>query len=204
MRIALLRKVLITTASLTFLQFAALAGPKIEKAEKAEKARPFPRFWIGGSMGINNPAGFLGIQTDVAINGKWSAGTGVGFSTWGTKTFLEGRYYPKGGNMGWAMAGGLTYNTGVQGFKTTAAETLNGENEVVINEDGQLNGMVSAYYFFKLGHRGRSRFHLQAGYSIPFGKPTYTTNVALTDLGHKQVQSIAPGGFIFGLGFSFE
>src|SRR5690606_12762589 len=64
-----------------------------------------PRVYIGFSTGINNPVGLIGPQVDLAIAPSVSISSGFGLSSWGYKTYLEGRYYFKPCNRGWALAG---------------------------------------------------------------------------------------------------
>jgi hypothetical protein len=163
-----------------------------------------PKVYIGFSTGINNTVGLIGPQVDFAITPAVSIGTGFGLSSWGYKTFIEGRYYFKPCNRGWAVAGGFTYNTGGGDIPLTL-ETIYGDRGVIVDLKPQPNFMFSGYHFFNLGRSGRNRFHLQAGYSIPLKTPefTVTSGEVLTKKGHDVVIAIAPGGLILGLGFSF-
>jgi hypothetical protein len=171
----------------------------------APAAAGCPRVYIGFSTGINNPVGLLGPQVDLASTDRVSIGSGIGLSSWGYKTYLEGRYYFKPCNRGWALAGGLTYNTGETEVTLQTEETIVGEAQVTIRQEGQANFMLSAYHFFNLGRQGRNRFHLQFGYSVPLSASRFsqTAGPALTSRGADIIEAIAPGGLLLGVGFSF-
>lgn len=167
-------------------------------------AIPCSRMYVGFSTGMNNSVGFIGPTIDVAVTEHWSAGTGIGLSTWGNKMFLEGRYYFGSCNRGWAIAAGFTYSAGSQGLNLPDVKTVYGEENVVIDQHPQYNAMLSGAYFFNLGRARRNRFHLQAGYSLPFGtKGQFDSQTPLSPEGEQQVQFLAPGGLMVGLGFSF-
>ena len=173
--------------------------------ERVRAASSCPRVYIGFSTGINNPVGILGPQIDIAVLPVLSFATGIGLSTWGYKTYLEGRYYFKTCNRGWAVAGGVTHNTGLDRVELTDAETIAGEMDVTVELKPQTNFMISGYHFFNLGRSGRNRFHLQAGYSVPITEVQYRqlSGAPLTRKSSDAVMAIAPGGLILGLGFSF-
>ena len=170
---------------------------------KTRKATSCPRAYIGFSGGINNPAGYIGPQLDIAVSPVVSVGTGFGLSTWGNKAFLEARYYFKPCNRGWAIGSGFTYNTGARNVALPGVETIYGDRDIIISQHSQLNFMISACYFFNLGRQARHRFHLQAGYSVPLKAVSFDSDLTLTANGHDQVALFAPGGLIIGVGFSF-
>jgi hypothetical protein len=180
------------------------AADSLHKAKVKSKPRPCPKYYVGISGGMNNPPGYFGVLGEYAFTGQWSGVTGVGMSTWGPKVFLEGRRYFKPCNRGWAAAGGLTYSFGTQKLHIPSVNTIYGDQEVVINQHPQLNALLSAGYFFKLGRRGRNRFNVQLGYSFPLtGHPSYDSDIPLSPDGEKQIEFLAPGGIMAGIGFSF-
>lgn len=172
-------------------------------------SRACPRAYIGFSTGINNPVGILGPQVDIAVTPEFSLGSGVGLSSWGYKVFFEGRYYFKPCNRGWAVAAGITHNTGGNGLELQEQETIYGKGTVVVNLKAQTNFMISGYHFFNLGRQQRHRFHLQFGYSLPLTAPDFrqVAGAPLTNSGKNNgtdnILAIAPGGLILGVGFSF-
>jgi hypothetical protein len=175
---------------------------------RERKAPSYQIAYLGFSGGINNPVGLLGLQLDLAFSPQASINTGIGISSWGYKAALEGRYYFKPCNRGWAAAFGLTYSTGGKAVKLNNIETSMGNNTVVVDMSQQANLMISAYHFFNLGMRGTNRFHLQLGYSIPLTEPRFTTQYnyyapSPTEKGRNTIRALAPGGIILGLGFSF-
>lgn len=189
---------------LLFIAILPLTG-RAANRDSVIKVKPdYPILYLGFSVGINNPVGFFGPQMDIIITKKVSAGTGIGLSTWGNKMFVEGRYYFDQYNRGWAVATGLTYSVGHKGLKLPGVKTVYGEQEVVVDQDPQTNAMVSTYYFFPMGKKKKTRFHLQAGYSIPLTeKGSFSCDEPLTSDGVNQIRYLAPGGFMVGAGFSF-
>lgn len=176
-----------------------------DERRNTKGAASCPRVYIGFSTGINNPVGLIGPQVDVAVSPSVSVGTGVGLSTWGTKTFLEARYYFKPCNRGWAIGSGFTYNTGLDNVAFKDVETLAGDADVSIDGKPQANFMVSGYHFFNLGRARRNRFHLQFGFSVPLSNKEFTqvSGPPVTGQTRDVLLTLAPGGIIIGLGFSF-
>ena len=200
----MIRNALLLMLLLTSTLAHAQSDQRLMHGKRVSKAKACPRAYIGFSTGINNPVGFIGPQVDIAINPEISIGSGVGLSTWGTKVFLEGRYYFGLCNQGWAIGSGITHNTGTKNLPLPNVHTIYGEQDVVIDQYPQTNFMLSGYYFFPLGHSGRNRFHVQAGYSIPLTeRARYDSNYPLTQKGQNQIYFLSPGGIIVGLGFSF-
>lgn len=163
-----------------------------------------PKVYIGLSTGINNQTGLLGVNFDFPATEYLSIGTGVGLSSWGYKTYLEGRFYFKSDcNRGWAIGTGATYNTGLEDFTTPMSTTV-GEQDVTLDLNPTANVFVAGYRFFNLGKRGH-RFYLQLGYSVNLSNNDYTilSNHTLDDVGRTTMRLLTPGGIILGLGFSF-
>lgn len=206
-----MNKTLLLCLAISMMQLTALAQREstgerlIHRKPEVARQSGCPRVYIGFSTGINNPVGLLGPQVDVAITPAFSVGTGIGISSWGYKTFFEGRYYFKECNRGWALGTGITYNTGLSGMPMNDAETVAGNQDIIVDLDGQVNFMFSCYHFFNLGRKQRNRFHLQAGYSIPLTDVGFTqvTGAPMSRNTHDALNAIAPGGLIIGLGFSF-
>ena len=78
-----------------------------------------------------------------------------------------------------------------------------GRHDIIVNEDPMTSFMLTAYHFFSLGRRGRNRFHIQGGFSIPLSKTTFVSNYTLTEHGMNTMKALAPGGLVLGFGFSF-
>jgi len=161
------------------------------------------KFYVGLSTGINNHSGFLGVNFDVPVTGHFSLGTGLGLSSWGYKSYGEGRFYFKECNRGWALGAGVTYNTGFDDFIVEMPTTI-GTTDVSMNLEPTANVAVSAYHFFNLG-RGNHRFYLQLGWSQRMNDTPYviTSGHTLNADGKTAMNFVTPGGLIFGFGFSF-
>ena len=178
--------------------FTTLATPGYKNRQES-----CAKFYIGLSTGINNQSGFLGVNFDIPVTTQFSLGTGAGLSSWGYKTYGEGRFYFKECNRGWALGAGATYNTGFKDFAFDMPTTI-GTTEVLLDLEPSANVMFSAYHFFNLG-RGGHRFYLQLGWSQPLNNTPYTikSGHTLTADGETAMNWVAPGGLIFAFGFSF-
>lgn len=163
-----------------------------------------PAVYIGVGTGLENPFGLLGLNIDVPIIKVLSVNTGVGISTWGTKAFLEARYYLKPCYRGWAFGLGATYNTGLSNL-TASMPTVNGRSEnVILDLEPAANMYVGVYHFWTLGKRA-NRFSINTGYSIPFVTYNYSQvgGTPITQDGYDALKILAPGGLMLGIGFSF-
>src|SRR5271156_5763542 len=75
-----------------------------------------PFSYIGFSTGFNNPSGPIGFDFDVPIARYVTIGAGGGYSTWGNKLHLDGKYFLRPHQRGWALGGGVTLNSGDNSF----------------------------------------------------------------------------------------
>lgn len=161
-----------------------------------------PKFYLGLSTGLENPAGLLGVNLELPIQ-DFSVGAGLGYSLWGAKVYCEGRYYFSPCNRGWAVGLGVSHSSGFQNL-TINQETNVGKADVVFDLKPQTNVFFSGYHFFRLGQR--HRFYLQGGYSARLTNDIYSIkspNFYLTSNGDAAMRVLAPGGLILALGFSF-
>lgn len=194
----MIKKILLATLVIVSCSFAAKAQQHYSSSNSC------PKVYLGLSTGINNQTGLIGLNLDVPVTEYLSLGSGVGISSWGYKTYFEGRFYFKNDcNRGWAIGTGVTYNTGLEDF-TTLMSTTTGEEDVTFDLNPTTNVFVSGYRFFNLG-RGGSRFFLQLGYSINISNNNYTilSYHQLDDVGRTTMRLLTPGGIIIGCGFSF-
>lgn len=161
------------------------------------------KFYLGISTGINNQSGLVGVNFDIPVTSQFSLGTGLGLSSWGLKTYAEGRFYFRECNRGWALGAGITYNTGLENISTDLPTTT-GTKSVLMDWEPSTNAMLSGYHFFNLG-RGGHRFYLQLGYSYRLDDNIYTIKSPdiLTADGKTAMDIVKPGGVIFAFGFSF-
>lgn len=175
------------------------------KNKKASHFNPAKcrKAYVGLSMGINNPSGFLGFDIDIPIVPNFSIGAGIGSSTWGTKVYIDGKYYMKPCHRGWAFGIGVTHNAGMNNFMTNL-ETIYGTEQVTVDLLGETNAFLGAYYFWTIGRR-YNRFYLEAGYSARFSSVQYTevSGDPLDNNGQRVLQILSPGGLMIGAGFSF-
>lgn len=164
-----------------------------------------PKLYLGPSLGIENPAGFIGFNLDVPVVEQFSLGGGFGLSTWGYKAFAEARFYfAQKCNRGWAIGSGVTHNTGLTNFTTTLPTVGFGDQSVNLDLQPKTNIFVAAYHFWNLGHNGH-RIYVDLGYSIRLDNDNYVINngYTLTSDGETVMNVLAPGGLMIGVGFSF-
>lgn len=213
------RLVLFTLAILIFHQSQAQESKKSKSKQEGPRyhtgiyhPRPpkkdpvYQAAYIGFSTGINNPVGLLGVNIDLAFTQHVSTCFGIGLSTWGYKPALEARYYFDSCNRGWAVMAGVSYNTGANNVTVDNIETTNGDQTIVVNLKPQASFSISFGRFIGLGRSGKNRLYIQTGYSIPFSSPTFDRTdspIPLTDKGRRTVLTVAPGGLVLALGFSF-
>src|ERR1700749_4395313 len=76
-----------------------------EGSKNIERHGTPPFSYIGFSTGFNKPAGDAGFNFDIPISTYVTIGAGGGFSTWGNKFHLEGKYFLKPYQRGWALGG---------------------------------------------------------------------------------------------------
>lgn len=167
-----------------------------------------PKAYITTSTGLNNNTGLIGFSFDIPVEKYISveagAGTGPGISTWGYKLAVSGKFYLSPCQRGWAFSTGLTFNTGIQGYKSTL-ETIYGDETVKMNLNSQINVQLSAFHYWNLGKRN-NRFYAQAGWSIPLsGGSSYevVSYSPLSDNSKTMMSILSPGGPIIACGFSF-
>ena len=191
------------------LSAAQYAFAQDDTHEKNKKHKGFDpascrKAYMGFSLGINNPTGIIGLDIDIPIATNISIGSGFGPSTWGTKMYIDSRYYLKPCHRGLAFGIGITHNTGRTNY-TTNLETIYGSKEdVTLNLHAQTNMFMGVYYFWTIGKR-YNRLYAEAGYSVPFATYQYTEiqGYPLSINGENAVKTISPGGFMLGFGFSF-
>jgi hypothetical protein len=175
-----------------------------QKADSANKHLLPAKFFMGVATGTNQQSGPLGLTLELPVTSLVSIGTGIGRSTWGTKSYGEARYYFSPHYIGWAVGAGITHNTGESRLKMMLTTTSGSNEKVEINARPVTNAFFSGYRFGKLG-RHRNRFYVQAGYSVPFGRAKYSvaSGQKITRDSERLVSLLSPGGFIAALGFSF-
>lgn len=94
-------------------------------AEVPEVDSRIPRLDIGGSVGINNPAGIYGIETDYRFLDRVSAGLSGGSGAWGPRISGGARVYPFAiQNAGLFLEAGLSLNVGGSTSLTVNDETV--------------------------------------------------------------------------------
>lgn len=187
------------------LSMAAVCATSVSAQEKQENEKGgCPKFYLGVSTGLENPAGLLGVNIDVPIHNA-SIGGGLGLSSWGMKAYVEGRYYVDPCNRGLAFGIGASHSTGLSDFTLKNAETNIGKQDINMDLNPVTNIYFSTYYFFNLGKAGRSRFYLQGGYSARLTDDIYTMKSPFyfNTNGERAMKMAAPGGLIIALGFSF-
>src|SRR4051812_11160914 len=96
------------------LALVALTAGTIASAQTV-KGSGNHRFDIAVSGGINNPAGVIGLESDLRFTPFFSVGVAGGIGTWGPRLSPQFRVYPFGadwGNLGVFVETGLSVNLG--------------------------------------------------------------------------------------------
>ena len=206
-----MKKIILTIAvSLSFMSAFADGPFFVEPGSErgAKRVKGWAPFYLGLSGGINNPAGFLGLDLNMPVSKHVLLGAGAGFSTWGDKLHVDAKYFIHSTTPSWAFGGGFTYALGEKNFKTTM-DTEDGSGydrseEVTVNQKAQSNLFVAAYRYWNLG-RQKNKCYLEMGYSIPLNTVSYeqVNGDPMTSTSDAAMKLLAPGGIILGFGFSF-
>lgn len=181
--------------------------------ESNEDKVPCRKTFLGIQTGINNHSGLLGIGVEQGILPQWSAGAGVGIGSWGTKFYVQGRYYFKPLCLiGSALS--LTYTRASGLVETPLKVETNYYGKVEAEIDGDpMNNLALTYdRFWALGKRKRSKLHLSVGYALRLNSTVYTFSdaikaeypgIAPTKQDDRVIRNVAPGGIVIGLGYYF-
>lgn len=108
------------------LALVTLTAGAIASAQTV-KGPGHPRFDIAVSGGINNPAGIIGLESDLRFSPFFSVGVAGGIGTWGPRLSPQFRVYPFGAdwwNLGVFVETGLSVNLGGQAEITDGSPVL--------------------------------------------------------------------------------
>ena len=167
-----------------------------------------PVCYLGLSTGISNAPGIFGLDFNICIGKYITLDAGAGPSTWGNKLYLGAKYYLKQPNRGWAVGGGVTYNSGEENVKLNLSTITGTREKVALTLKPQDDAFLAIYHYWTLG-RKYNRFFIDLGKSILLHQPKYHEIYGdpLTEQANDAVKRLAPGGFLggfmFGTGFSF-
>jgi len=164
-----------------------------------------PLFFVGTSTGMNNPTGVLGVDLEFPIAHDFSIAAGVGISTWGTKTTVEGKYFYRHRRRRSAIGFGLTHNSGLVNYSETLNTVYYGSAPVIMDLYPQTNLFVGFYRYYRLGRRA-NRFYVDAGYSFSLtggAKYDVTNGYVLTNSADANIRLLCPGVLMIGCGFDF-
>ncbi len=162
-------------------------------------------FFLGTSTGINQHTGIIGLNFSYYPVENTSFDMGLGLSTWGWKFNIGGKYlFPKNHNSRFGLGFGFTHSTGLNRF-TMSLKNINEEIEELTFNLKPVNCIhFEAYKMWYLGKNGNILF-IDAGYSANISSDyvIQTGGTQASDLSISTLNSISPGGVIFGLGFQF-
>src|ERR1035437_4841271 len=125
---------------ITLTLLIALSGFNLfaqqETPEEMESIKPMrhgqcPVIYISTSTGINNATGIVGFSFDMPVAKYVSIEAGTGFSSWGNKLYLGGKYYLKSCHRGLAFSAGITHNTGIKEYQLDM-ETIKAKEPVTL------------------------------------------------------------------------
>ena len=164
-----------------------------------------PYSYIGFSSGINNPGGLLGFDLAVPVKKSIMLTTGVGFSSWGNKLHLDGKYFLMGYHLGWALMGGFAYSSGAYNFRARLRTLDHKRESVTINMNPVGSACLGASHFGRLGKR-QNRVFVDLGYCVPLRAPQYNVTYngpQLADQASRYIKLREPGGIMAGIGMLF-
>lgn len=167
-----------------------------------------PVCYLGLSTGINNAPGIFGLDFNIRAGNFVTIDAGVGPSTWGNKIYIGAKYYLKENYRGWALGGGITYNSGVESVRLKLNTIYGIREKVSLSLKPEDNAFVAIYHYWTLGKK-YNRFYVDLGKSVPLHPPHYHEMYGdpLTDQAKQNVKQLAPGNFMGGMmvgaGFSF-
>ena len=171
-------------------------------ASNPSKTDSATKFYLGIGAGNNAYTGILGLSGNYRIN-KLFIQSGVGFGTWGTKYSLGLRYDMKY-NGGWAFGIGYSYSSGVQNVPFALDST-----ESKVSKKTTINYLPASTINLKVIRNwnfcNSNTFYLEFGYSIALQTEPWKVidGTKLSDLSNSVFNFSAPGGIIFGFGFTF-
>lgn len=200
-----MKKIILIALGSLLLVCDAMAQSNNENQSK-NTSKNCPQFYIGFSGGVNNQAGVIGFNLELPINHSVTLNGGAGGGSWGTKGYIEARYYFEPiCYTGWAIGAGITHSAGIYDMKLSLPDAAGEHHDVNIESKPMSNAFVAGYKFWKLGRNSKNRFYIEAGCSVPFGSPQYIvkSGEALTEEADRTVRILSPGGLIAAIGFSF-
>lgn len=163
-----------------------------------------PPFYMGISSGLENPGGLLGFDLELPVNNV-GIGAGIGLiSMWGTKYYVQGRYYFKPCLSGWAVGLGASYSSGGKDVVLKNQRTDIGTHDITLDLKPQANIYLTVAHYFRIGPK--TRFFLGSGFSTRItdnGLYTMKSPFVFDANGEQAMRTLAPGGLMFDLGFSF-
>ncbi len=161
-----------------------------------------PKFYLGIGTGINTYTGLAGISADYNINKKLFVQGGLGLSTWGWRSSI-GLRFDRAYRNGFTFGINYINSSGIDDIPIEL-ETSNGDTREIsmrLENAGAIS--FKAGYNWWIGER--VIFNLNAGYAVALSNAPWTVKdgSSLSATSQQVLNLIAPGGIVFGLGFSF-
>jgi len=158
---------------------------------------------LGIESGINY-TGFFALSAEGNIAKNLCINGDFGLGGWGFKLGISARYY-KSYPKGLYYSLGFFHSTGIDSIEISLATTNSPNNaeEIALRFEPVNNLNLGLGYQWQLGNR--FRLHIELGYSIilkPEPWEVLTPNKTLTQTSKQVMNFSAPGGLMFGLGFS--
>lgn len=187
-----------------FLFLSVLLCSLTLKAQTGEYYDPEnrPKFYLGIGTGMNTYTGLAGISANYIIDNKLFAQAGLGLSTWGIRSSIGLRYDQSYRN---GLTFGLNYihSSGIDDIMVSL-ETSSGstrEVNIQLESTGAIN--IKTGYNWWIGKY--NTFNISVGYSVPLKSQPWIVKdgSSLSVSSQQALDLVAPGGLIFGLGFSF-
>ena len=164
-----------------------------------QNCRPY---YLGISMGLNNPSGLLGFQFDYSLKPTTGVSAHLGLGTWGFKTAFLYHYFRQSCHRGWNYGAGLSLASGIRN-NSLNLETISGYKNVQINCLPQLGLQFNIMRAIALGKNGH-RLNLGGGWNQRITRKVYTVNDAnqLTLQADRLLNTLCPGGLTLSAAYS--
>lgn len=195
--------ILIVILLLPLYSFAQYQNPGKEEKSPAKESTSYP-VYLGFGSGFNHYTGLIGLSAEGKIFGNFTLLGDLGIGSF-FKASAGIRYYQHY-SKGLFYGLGVSYSPGADSVNIKLETTTSGNTTekvaLKLNNIETLN--LSIGYAWKLGKR--ARFNLETGYALLLNSKPYevlTPGVVLTSTSKAIMNLTIPGGFLFGLGFSF-
>ncbi|MFN8775903.1 MAG: hypothetical protein ACK5XV_03980 [Flavobacteriales bacterium] len=181
----------------------AVLGAALLTASALAQDAPCQMMYFGLGTGLESPTGLAGVTLEAGIGKHLAAEAAAGLSGWGGRYGAGVKIYLDECRRGFAFGAGYSRSSGLPEIELDM-EVEGGDTERVTMEYlPQDNIQLSIYKYWSI--KQRTRFHLQAGYSVNISAEHYRvlSEHQLSSFSKDVMKLTTPGGFMLAAGFSF-